>query len=41
MTDVSIMNELIEDIYNDHESPGKHCSVTHAPMETEELMMRI
>lgn len=39
--DLSIMNELIEDAYNDYENPGKHCSVTHAKMCPTELAKRI
>lgn len=31
-TDLDILNELIEDTYSDYENPGKHCSVTHAPL---------
>lgn len=40
-TDLDIMNELIEDSYNDYENPGKHCSVTHAPMLPGELKKRV
>ena len=40
-TDLDIMNELIEDAYNDYENPGRHCSVTHAPMLPGELKTRI
>ena len=35
------MNELVEDVYNDYENPGRHCSVTHQPMDSMELMSRI
>jgi hypothetical protein len=35
------MNELIEDVYEDHENPGKHCSVTHAPLDPIQLGLRI
>lgn len=40
-TDMNIMNELVEDKYNDYESPGKHCSVTHAKLDPDELKKRI
>ena len=40
-TDLDIMNELIEDKYGDFESPGKHCNITHAKLDPEELKKRI
>ena len=40
-TDLSILNELIEDKYDDYENPGKHCSVTHAKLDPAELKKRI
>lgn len=40
-TDLDILNELIEDKYNDFESPGKHCSVTHQKLCPIELRKRI
>lgn len=40
-TDLDVMNELIEDKYRDHESPGAHCSVTHARLCPTELKKRI
>lgn len=39
--DLEIMNELIEDKYNDFENPGRHCSVTHAKLCPTELGKRI
>ena len=39
--DLCIMNELIEDMYNDHETPGKHCSVTHEKLCPTKLQNRI
>ena len=39
--DLEIMNELIEDKYQDYENPGKHCSVTHAKMCPKELGKRV
>ena len=39
--DLDIMNELIEDRYNDYENPGKHCSVTHAKLDPDELRQRV
>ena len=39
--DLDIMNELIEDKYNDFETPGKHCNVTHAKLCPSELKKRI
>ena len=38
---LDIMNELIEDKYNDFETPGKHCNVTHAKLCPKELKKRI
>ena len=40
-TDLDIMNELIEDYYEDYENPGKHCSVTHCKLCPDELRDRI
>ena len=40
-TDLDVMNELIEDKYKDHESPGAHCNVTHAKLCPTELKKRI
>ena len=40
-TDLDIMNELIEDKYDDYESPGKHCNVTHQKLCPIELKRRI
>ena len=40
-TDLDILNELIEDKYNDFESPGKHCSITHQKLCPIELRKRI
>ena len=40
-TDLDVMNELIEDEYNDYESPGRHCSVTHAWMSPIQLKKKI
>ena len=39
--DMDILNELVEDKYNDFENPGKHCSVTHAKLDPDELRQRI
>ena len=39
--DLCVMNELIEDKFNDYESPGKHCSVTHSKLCPSELKKRI
>ena len=39
--DLEIMNELIEDKYEDYENPSKHCAVTHAKMCPTELKKRI
>jgi hypothetical protein len=39
--DLLILNELIEDKYNDFENPAKHCSVTHAKLCPDELRKRI
>ena len=40
-TDLAIMNELVMDVYGDYENPGKHCSVTHQPMDPGQLATRI
>ena len=40
-TDLDILNELIEDKYNDFESPGKHCNITHQKLCPIELRKRI
>ena len=39
--DLEIMNELIEDAYDDFETPGKHCSITHTRLCPAELKKRI
>ena len=39
--DLNILNELIEDKYGDFENPGKHCSVTHEPLDPAELGEKI
>ena len=38
---MDILNELVEDKYKDFENPGKHCSVTHAKLDPDELRQRI
>lgn len=38
---LGIMNELVEDIWNDSESPGKHCSVTHEKLCPDQLKTKI
>ena len=40
-TDLTIMNELIEDKYEDYENPSKHCAITHAKLCPDELKKRI
>ena len=40
-TDLNIMNELIEDKYEDYENPSKHCAITHAKLCPDELKKRI
>ena len=40
-TDLNIFNELVEDFYNDAETPGKHCSITHQRMCPIQLRQRI
>lgn len=39
--DLNILNELIEDDYDDYETPGKHCSVTHCKLCPQELKKRV
>lgn len=39
--DLEILNELIEDAEDDYETPGKHCSITHARLCPKELAKRI
>ena len=38
---LDVMNELIEDKKGDHENPGWHCSVTHAPLCPKKLKKHI
>ena len=39
--DLEFFNELVEDTHHDHESPGKHCSVTHLKLCPNELKKKI